>query len=86
MNPVAISADLLDALAEALAERLADRLRAELPEPRAWLTVAEAAEYMRCAPQRIYDLRSQGKLRHAKDGSRLLFRREWLDDYLQGCT
>jgi excisionase family DNA binding protein len=49
-----------------------------------WLDVEEAATYLRCGRQRIYDLVSQGRLRCGKDGSRSLFRREWLDDYLAG--
>lgn len=48
-----------------------------------WLDVDRAAAYLSCQPKRIYDLRSQGRIRFAKDGSRLLFRRSWLDAYLE---
>ena len=55
-----------------------------------WIDVAAAALHLGYAAdshrgrQRIYDLVSQRRLRFAKDGSRLLFRRVWLDDYLEG--
>ena len=45
-------------------------------------TVAEAAEYLRCKPQRIYDLRSSGRLPRHGDGSRVLIRRADLDAHL----
>jgi excisionase family DNA binding protein len=44
--------------------------------------VAEAADYLRCSKQRVYDLTASGRLPVSKDGTRSLFRREWLDAYL----
>ncbi len=76
----ALPPELLEAIAARAAELVEDRV-AEAPEP--WLDVHEAAEYLRCKPQRIYDLVSQGRLRHRKDGRRLLFRRSELDAYLE---
>jgi excisionase family DNA binding protein len=66
-------------LAERVAGLLAERDRAPSSP---WLDVTEAADYLRCGRQRVYDLVSGGRLRVAKDGSRSLFRREWLDAYL----
>jgi excisionase family DNA binding protein len=43
-----------------------------------WLNVDEAADYLRCSRQRVYDLVSHGKLRPGRDGRRLLFRRSEL--------
>lgn len=84
----ALGAALLDALdddaLEVLARRVASRLSSPGRPASPWLTVAEAAEYLRCKRQRIYDLVSQGRLECRKDGSRSLFRREWLDTYLEG--
>lgn len=37
-----------------------------------YLTVHEAAEYLRCKPQRIYNLCAEGRLTRNHDGSRLL--------------
>jgi len=51
------------------------------PEP--WCDVETAALYLACGQQRIYDLVAQRRLRVARDGRRLPFRREWLDEYLE---
>jgi len=39
------------------------------------LSVGEAAHYLRCAPQRIYELRSSGRLPRTSEGGRALVRR-----------
>lgn len=85
-----MSAPLAQALVASLDERALDDLAALLAPritPAApsspWLDVAEAASYLRCDRQRIYDLVSQERLRCAKDGSRSLFRREWLDAHVE---
>jgi excisionase family DNA binding protein len=39
------------------------------------MTVQEAAEFLRCPRQRIYDLLSQGRLSRFKDGRRTLVSR-----------
>ena len=44
-----------------------------------YFTNDEAADYLRCKPQRIYDLVSERKLPVLKEGSRSLYRREHLD-------
>jgi excisionase family DNA binding protein len=53
------------------------------PPPEPYLNVEEAADYLRCKPKRIYELKAQGRLAHYRDGTRLLFRRVDLDDALQ---
>jgi excisionase family DNA binding protein len=66
-----------------IAERVAMLLAARESSPASpWLDVSETAAYLRCSRQRIYDLVSSGRLRPAKDGSRSLFHRDWLDRYL----
>jgi excisionase family DNA binding protein len=80
---------MLDSLAPALAERVAELLAERLPgtvEQSPWLTVNEAADYLRCTPKRIYDLLSQSRLPRHKDGSRVLLRRAELDAYLAGTS
>ena len=68
---------LVELLAARVVELLADRLPgAELPS---YLTVEQAASYLACRPHRIYDLVSQRRLRHFRDGRRVLFRPEDLD-------
>jgi excisionase family DNA binding protein len=69
---------LINAIAAAVADELERRGGSTTPSS-PWLTVDEAAAYLRCAPQRIYDLVSERKIAPARDGRRLLFRREQLD-------
>jgi excisionase family DNA binding protein len=83
-----VSGERFDPLAEALrpivAELVADelhRLRPDEPES-PYLTVDQAAAYLGAERQRVYDLCSDGRLRRYKDGSRLLVRRDELDEYL----
>lgn len=47
------------------------------------MTVTEAADYLRCKPQRIYDLVSSRRIPRFKDGSRTLIARADIDAYLQ---
>jgi excisionase family DNA binding protein len=47
-----------------------------------YMSVVEAAEYLRCSRQRIDDLLSQRKLRRVKDGRRTLISRSELEAYL----
>jgi excisionase family DNA binding protein len=73
---------------EALAARVAEleaKLAAEAqPEPSPFLSVVEAAAYLRCSRQRVDDLLSQRRLERVKDGARTLIRRADLDAYLEG--
>lgn len=75
----------------ATAEELADLVRrveelerSRLTRSEPWRNVEQAADYLACPRSRIYDLVRLGKLRHAKEGARLVFRREWLDDVPAG--
>lgn len=74
--------DALEKLAALLAPRLNRSPRNNQAEP--WLTVDQAATYLACGKQRVYNLVSQRRVRYVKDGSRVLFRRQWLDDILDG--
>jgi excisionase family DNA binding protein len=49
-----------------------------------YMSVQEAAEYMRAKPQRIYDLLSSGRLTRHKDGRRVLVSLEELKALLNG--
>ncbi|OAI56164.1 hypothetical protein AYO48_00040 [Gaiella sp. SCGC AG-212-M14] len=51
-------------------------------EPSPYMTVPEAAEYLRCSRQRVDDLLSQGRLQRVKDGARTLIRRSDLEAHL----
>jgi excisionase family DNA binding protein len=82
----ALLAELDDDALDALAERLAPRLAARLGQSEAdsgWLHVAGAAEYVACPKSRIYALVSANRIPYHKDGSRTLFRREELDQWVR---
>lgn len=82
-SAVAVVTDI-DALAVALAEKLGLYGGAHESAQEPYWTAEQAASYIAADKQRIYDLRSQDRLRCVKDGSRLLTRRSWLDAYLEG--
>lgn len=72
-------------------EQVAEQVRALLsPELRnqrvesPYLSINEAADYLRTSRQRIYDLLSSGRLTRFKDGSRVLLSRDEIDTYLAG--
>jgi len=73
--------DTLAALAEKLVPFLA--LCIEQQHAVAWLDVGAAAEHLACPRSRIYALVSARRIPHHKDGSRLLFRREELDEWVR---
>ena len=82
---MSVARALLDELAadpEAL-ERLRELAGASTNGPEPWVGVQEAAEHLNCKLQRIYDLVHQRAIPHSRDGSRLLFRLNELDDWLQ---
>jgi excisionase family DNA binding protein len=77
---VTLSAGALQAIAAAVEAKLQPTAQlAESP----YLTVREAATYIRARPQRICDLLSSRRLSKYKDGTRVLIRRSDLDDYLE---
>jgi excisionase family DNA binding protein len=79
---LAIPPGALAAIADAVADRLGSQLE-DAPAP--YLKIEEAAEYLACPVSRIRDLKDQGRLKHYRDGRRLLFRREDLDAALIVC-
>ncbi len=79
-----------DDLVEAIAARVLERLRAEpAGEPGSpYLTVAEAADYLRWPRERVYKLTAAKAIPHIRHEGRILLRRDeidaWLDDYREG--
>jgi excisionase family DNA binding protein len=77
-------AALLDAFAELLADRVAARIEpAQIDRVSPWLNVEAAAEYIGSGPRRIYDLSSSGRIPVYREGTRLLFHRDDLDEWLR---
>lgn len=74
---LALPPEVVEAIARRAAELvLEDRGAGDVRE---LLTVSEAAEYLRCSRQRIYELRSSGRLPKTMEGGRALVRRVDLD-------
>jgi excisionase family DNA binding protein len=77
--------ELLDSIIERVAELVIARLEGGKPGSRSdYLTVPEAADFLRCKPQRIYDLLSARRLTRYKDGGRVLVSRAELEAHLRG--
>ena len=71
-------AAVLDDVAERVAVRVAELLDERGRPGRVsgdLLSVAEAAEVLRCKPQRVYDLRCAGRLPKTTEGGRAVVRR-----------
>jgi excisionase family DNA binding protein len=79
-------AELDDAALDVLAERLAPRLAARSLGQSPWLNAVDAARYLACSRDRLYDLVGVGKLKPRRDGRRLLFSRTDLDAYLDAAS
>jgi excisionase family DNA binding protein len=79
-STIAASPDLIESVAQRAAELVAERFKAGY-EP--WLDVKDAATHIACPVSRIYALVSAGRIPHRHDGSRLLFRREQLDAWIE---
>lgn len=71
---------LLDELVDRVADRVVQRLGSAPNSPTGeLLSIAEAAELLRCKPQRVYDLRSSGRLPRTVEGGRAVVRRADLE-------
>jgi excisionase family DNA binding protein len=82
----ALSLDFPPALIEQIAARAAEIVAEReggQPTGDGWLTVAEAAEHLRCSTGRLYQLVSARRIPFQKDGSRTLFRRSTLDEWVR---
>lgn len=75
--------ECVDAIAARAAAILGARTDQPSRAPSPYLSVPEAAEYLRAKPQRVYDLLSARRLTRYKDGSRTLVSRAELDAYLE---
>lgn len=73
--------ETLEAIAQRAAAILAEQTSAAVDT--GYTDVAGAAEFLACGTSRIYSLVSTGRLPHHRDGSRLLFDRGELRDYVR---
>jgi excisionase family DNA binding protein len=82
---VELTAEQIESIARRAAEIVA--ARAEPPPTKSpYLSVSEAADFLRTGRQRIDNLLSEGLLTRIKDGNRTLIARQELDAYLLGET
>lgn len=72
--------ELLEHLAELAAALVAERLE---PAAEPWIGVGTAAEHLDCPRSRVYALASAGRVPLERDGSRLLFKRSQLDEWVR---
>jgi excisionase family DNA binding protein len=81
---LAIPAELADAIALRAAEIVLDQIVGDHANTTAtpYVTIMEAAEYLRCSRQRVDDLLSQRRLSRVKDGGRTLILRAEIEAYL----
>jgi excisionase family DNA binding protein len=77
-----VPAELIEAIAERAAEILAERQGEPVDAGGGYLDVAGAAAFLACPTGRIYSLVSAGRIPHHRDGSRLLFDRAELREYV----
>jgi excisionase family DNA binding protein len=67
----------IDELAEAISTTVLAHLR-----PEGYLNVEQAADFLACGKRRIYDLVESQRLECRRDGTRLVFKHEWLEAVL----
>jgi excisionase family DNA binding protein len=75
---VEIPAEVLEAIAQRAAQ-LTMQLQLDENPPSPYMTVDEAAEFLRCKGKRIYDLRSSGRLSRFNEGGRALVLRSEIE-------
>ena len=81
---ISLPPDLIDAIAQQAAQLVRKEISEQASRPFSpYMTIPEAAEYLRCSRQRIDDLLSQRRLDRYKDGSRTLLSRAELEAYLK---
>lgn len=75
--------DLLDDLAARIAGRLADTTANAAPATSPWLDAQGAATHLSTTKRRMYDLAQQGRVPCHREGTRLLFDRRELDEWVR---
>jgi excisionase family DNA binding protein len=78
-----LTAELGDDALRAIADAVGIEHEPAPPSP--FMTIKEAAEYLRCSRQRVDDLLSARRLKRYKDGRRTLVSRVEIEDYVNPC-
>jgi excisionase family DNA binding protein len=67
-----------------LAAAISAAVLAQLPQSeQGYLNAEQAADFLACGKRRIYDLVESRRLECRREGTRLLFKREWLEAALR---
>ena len=77
--------EVIESIAERIAALVIEQLRVEgagEQHDSPYMTIPEAATWLRCPRQRVDDLLSQGRLSRVKDGRRTLLLRSEIESYL----
>lgn len=87
-SAVTMGFDLLDSLVQEIAARVESRINAPAGEKSnitasPFMSVQEAADFLRIRPSTIYLWVSENKIPHSKIGSRLIFKREELESFVE---
>jgi excisionase family DNA binding protein len=80
---VSVPPELVEAIAQRAAEIVLEQRGEPFDAAAGFLDVAGAAEFLACEPGRIYSLVSARRIPHHRDGTRLLFDRDELREYVQ---
>jgi excisionase family DNA binding protein len=72
-----------DRVLDELARRVASLLDHREPSRERFIGVDDAADLLNCGKARIYSLVGADRMPHHRDGSRLLFRRSELEQWVQ---
>lgn len=80
---VDITEELIEQIARRAAQLLIEQGKRAMTEPDDYLDVRGAAKFLACPTSRIYALASLGRIPHYHDGSRLLFDRGELREFVR---
>ena len=83
MTDPSLSLAIPDEFVEVVVQRVTQAVLANLPAGDGYLDVGGAAAFLACSKNRIYALTSSKRLPYYKDGSRLLFDRSELREYVR---
>jgi len=75
----ALTAVIAEMVAAEVERQLVGRADAESP----WMTADQCAAYLSCAPKRIRNLTSQGRIPVVREGRRTLYDRREIDSWLR---
>jgi excisionase family DNA binding protein len=83
MVGIVVTPELIEAIADRVTAGVVAAINIAATTRTPYLTVVEAAEYLRWSRERIYKLTAASAIPHVRHGSRILLRRDWLDAWME---